>query len=114
MNEPDPIRPGVLIGRRGQLATAVAAAVDAVAGARRTGGDGVEVATQYPGGRALGVQLQDRAVVVHVVAERLPLEVMVEEVRAAAVGALRAAGDHRAVVVAVDDLDLDRLPGGRP
>jgi hypothetical protein len=112
MSEADPIRPGVLIGRRGQVVAAVAAAVDTVAGARRTGGDGVEVATQYPGGRALGVQLEDRSVVVHLVAETLPLEVMVEEVRTAALEALRSVGDHRAVVVAVDDLDLGSLPRG--
>lgn len=112
MSESDPTRPSVPIGRRGQVAAAVAAAVDTVAGARRTGGDGVEAATQYAGGRALGVQLEDKAVVVHLVAERLPLEVVAEEVRSAAVGALRAAGDHRGVVVAVDNVDVDRLPRG--
>ena len=47
-------RPPVDPGRRGRLALAVAAAVDSVGGVRRTGGPGVEVATQYPGGRALG------------------------------------------------------------
>ncbi len=50
-------RPPLDPGQRGRLALAVAAAVDAVGGVRRTGGQGVEVATQYPGGRVLGIRL---------------------------------------------------------
>jgi hypothetical protein len=98
-------------GRRGRLALAVAAAVDTVAGVRRTGGQGVEVATQYPGGRALGVRLGADGVTVHVIAERLPLDVLAESVRLAARSALAALGDSRAVAVSVDDLDVASLPG---
>lgn len=113
MIESDSDRRSLPIGKRGQLASVVATAVDTVAGARRTGGTGVEAATQYAGGRALGVQLGDDQVVVHLVAERLPLDGVVEDVRSAVVGALQARGDTRSVVVAIDDLDLDTSPEAR-
>ena len=105
-------RPPVDPGRRGRLALAVAAAVDSVGGVRRTGGPGVEVATQYPGGRALGIRLGADEVTVHVIAERLPLDVLAEAVRFAAHSALAAHGDRRPVAVRVDDLDVMSLPGG--
>ena len=98
-------------GRRGRLALAVAAAVDAVGGVRRTGGPGVEVATQYPGGRVLGVRLGADEVTVHIVAERLPLDAVADAVRFAASSALARLGDSRAVAVSVDDLDVASLPG---
>ncbi len=98
------------VGTRAQLAGAVAAAVDAVTGVRRSGGSGVEVATQYRGGRVLGVALGDSTVAVHVVAERLPLPALIAQVRTSARAALRAAGDPRPVSVSVDDLDVDVLP----
>jgi hypothetical protein len=100
-------------GPRGRLALAVAAAVDTVAGVRRTGGQGVEVATQYPGGRALGVRLGTDEVTVHVIAERFPLDALAEAVRFAARSALAGLGDSRAVAVTIDDLDVLFLPGGR-
>ncbi len=103
-------RPPVDPGRRGRLALAVAAAVDSVSGVRRTGGPGVEVATQYPGGRALGVRLGADEVTVHIVAERLPLDAVADAVRVAARSALAAHGDRRAVAVSVDDLDVSFLP----
>ena len=105
-------RPPVDPGRRGRLALAVAAEVDTVGGVRRTGGPGVEVATQYPGGRVLGVRLGADEVTVHIIAERLPLDMLAEAVRFAARSALAAHGDSRAVVVRVDDLDVLSLPGG--
>jgi hypothetical protein len=105
-------RPPVDPGRRGRLALAVAAAVDSVGGVRRTGGPGVEVATQYPGGRALGVRLGTDEVTVHIVAERLPLDAVADAVRLAALSALAGLGDSRAVAVSVDDLDVASLPGG--
>ena len=105
-------RPPVDPGRRGRLALAVAAEVDTVGGVRRTGGPGVEVATQYPGGRVLGVRLGADEVTVHIIAERLPLDMLAEAVRFAARSALAAHGDRRAVVVRVDDLDVMSLPGG--
>ena len=103
-------RPPVDPGRRGRLALAVAAAVDSVSGVRRTGGPGVEVATQYPGGRVLGVRLGADEVTVHIVAERLPLDAVADAVRVAARSALAAHGDSRAVAVSVDDLDVSFLP----
>jgi hypothetical protein len=105
-------RPPLDPGQRGRLALAVAAEVDTVGGVRRTGGQGVEVATQYPGGRVLGVLLGPDEVSVHVIAERLPLDVLAEAVRFAARSALAAHGDSRAVAVSVDDLDVASLPGG--
>jgi hypothetical protein len=97
---------------RGRLAWTVAAAVDQVSGVRRSGGPGVEVATQYRGGRVLGVGLGETDITVHVVAERLPLEPLIRAVRDATLNALRAASDGRGVTVIVDDLDVQRLPSG--
>ena len=111
---PRPVpRPPVDPGRRGRLALAVAAAVDTVGGVRRTGGPGVEVATQYPGGRVLGVRLGADEVTVHIIAERLPLDAVAEAVRLAARSALASLGDGRAVAVSVDDLDVSSLRGRR-
>jgi hypothetical protein len=97
---------------RGRLALSVAAAVDQVTGVRRTGGPGVEVSTQYRGGRVVGVGLGDTEVTVHVVAEHLPLEPLISAVRDAALDALGAVSDPRGVSVVVDDLDVTRLPRG--
>jgi hypothetical protein len=105
-------RPPVDPGRRGRLALAVAAAVDSVGGVRRTGGHGVEVATQYPGGRVLGVRLGADEVTVHIVAERLPIDAVADAVRVAARSALAGLGDNRGVAVSVEDLDVLSLPGG--
>ncbi len=100
-------------GRRGRLALAVAAAVDTVVGVRRTGGPGVEVATQYPGGRVVGVRLGPDEVTVHVIAERLPLETVADAVHAAVGATLAGLGDRRAVAVSIDDLDVSSMPGGQ-
>jgi hypothetical protein len=97
-------------GRRGGLALAIADAVDAVVGVRRTGGQGVEVATQYPGGRVLGVRLGADEVTVHVIAERLPLDSVADGVHAAVDATLAALGDRRAVAVRIDDLDVSSMP----
>ena len=91
----------------------MAAAVDQVRKVRRSGGSGVEVSTQYRGGRVLGVAVSDPRVVVQVTALALPLEPLVAAVRDAAVGALRSLSDNREVRVVVDDLDVDRLPRRR-
>jgi hypothetical protein len=110
---PSPVpRPPVDPGRRGRLALAVATAVDSVGGVRRTGGQGTEVSTQYPGGRVLGVRLATHVVTVHIVAERLPLAAVAEAVRFAARSALVSLGDSRTVAVAIEDLDVPSLPGG--
>jgi hypothetical protein len=105
----DPIPPS----GRGLVAGSVAAAVDRVAKVRRSGGSRVEVSTQYRGGRILGVALGDTEVVVHVIAEALPLEPIVAAVRDAALRALSSLSDSRAVSVVVDDLDVQRLPRRR-
>jgi hypothetical protein len=94
------------------LALAVAVAVDSVGGARRTGGQGIEVSTQYPGGRILGVRLGTDEVTVHIIAERLPLDAVAEAVRSAVRSALSGLGDSRTVAVAIEDLDVLSLPGG--
>lgn len=98
---------------RGLVAGSVAAAVDQVPNVRRSGGSGVEVSTQYPGGRILGVALSDTEVVVQVIAEALPLDPVVAAVRAAALGALESLSDSRGMRVVVDDLDVSRLPRRR-
>lgn len=106
-----PTAPQPLIGRRGQLALAVAAAVDTVEGARRSD-EPNSGSTQYAGGTVAGIHLGEGEICVHIVAESLPLDPLVEIVRLAAVAASRAAGDERPVRVAVDDLDVAKLPGG--
>ena len=91
----------------------MAAAVDTVAGVRRTGGPGVEVATQYPGGRVVGVRLGPDEVAVHLIAERFPLETVADAVHAAVGATLAELGDRRAVAVNIDDLDVTSMPGGQ-
>jgi hypothetical protein len=100
---------------RATLAQAVAAGVLAVPGvARLSGGRGVQVATLYPGGKVVGVVADDQAVRVHVVAGRLPLGPLVQEVRAAAAIVLAGLGAARVVDLVVEDLELDHLPTGAP
>ena len=99
---------------RAQLARSLAMAVDAVAGVRRSFGSGVEVATQYRGGRIAGVRLTEREVTVQVVAERLPLGPLADTVGAAARAVLQSVGDDRPVRVVVDDLDVTWLPRAAP
>ena len=100
---------------RATLAQAVAAGVLAVPGvARLSGGRGVEAATLYPGGKVVGVVADDQAVQVHVVAGRLPLGPLVQEVRAAVAIVLAGLGAARVVDLVVEDLELDQLPSGAP
>jgi hypothetical protein len=104
-------RPALSVGTRGRLALELAAAVDAAAGVRRMRG-ALSAGTQYPGGRVDGIDVADREVVVHIVAECLPLSEVVDVVRSAAEKILGAEGDRRPVRVAVDDLDVGTLPSG--
>ena len=100
---------------RATLAQAVAAGVLAVPGvARLSSGRGVEAATLYPGGKVVGVVADDQAVRVHVVAGRLPLAPLVQEVRAAVAIVLAGLGAARVVDLVVEDLELDQLPSGAP
>ena len=105
-------RPPVDPGRRGRLALAVAAAVDTVGGVRRTGGPGIEVATQYPGGRVVGVRVGTDEVTVHIVAERLPLDAVAGAVRLAARSALVSLRDSRTVAVAIENWTCRRCGVG--
>lgn len=103
---------------RGALARSVAAAAQGVPGvARLTGGRGaVTAATHYPGGTVTGVRLTQEGVWVHIVAGRLPLVPLAEEVHRAVRAALNKAGDARAVELVVEDLDehaLRALQAGR-
>jgi hypothetical protein len=106
---------------RAALAQAVAAGVIRVPGVvRLSAGAGIEVATLYPGGKVVGVKVTDHRVAVHIVADRLPLPVLGNEVRAAARAALVPLGFERPVDVVIEALDLEELPlaaasaGGRP
>jgi hypothetical protein len=93
------------------VASAVAAAVDSVAGAERSPGhSSVEVATLHAGGRVIGIGLQDEVVLICVALSRLPVPVVANEIAAAAAAALRKLGDQRRVQVEIDDIDVDRFP----
>lgn len=101
-------------GSRHVVATAVATAVDGVNGARRTVGAGIEVATQYRGGRVVGVRLGDHRIETHIVVEGPDVIGVVDNVHASVRQALDSLGDRRAVAVVVDDVDLGAPPvGGR-
>ncbi len=98
-------------GARGRLAMAIATAVDSVPGVRRTAGQGVGVATQYRGGSCDGIQLSTEQVAVYIVANRLPLADVAEDVHRAVRRALEDLDDQRQVTVTIADLDLTSLPG---
>jgi hypothetical protein len=106
------VSPTTAAGERARLALAVASAVDRIEGVRRFGGRAVEIATQHRGGRVIGIVLAPRVVSVHLVAESLPLEPVLQAVRAAVGRVLADAEDGRAVSVHVEELDLDGLPRG--
>ena len=104
--------------RREDIAQAVADAVRAVPGvAGLSPGTGVEVSTQFSGGKVIGVRLIGDEAEVHIIADRLPLPPIANEAAAAARQVLRAAakqvlaavGDDRPVVVVVDDIAVDTL-----
>ena len=101
------------VGRRATVAVVVAAAVDGVGGARRTVGLGVEVATQYPGGRVIGVRLGDASIDVHIVVEGPDVARVADDIHVEVRAALDRVGDPRAVAVTVDDIDLVSVPEGR-
>jgi hypothetical protein len=87
------------------IARAVADAVLAVPGvAGLSPGTGIEVSTQFSGGKVIGVRLSGDEVEVHIVADRGPLPPIANEAAAAARKVLRADGDDRPVVVVVDDI----------
>ena len=110
MTDLGPTHASLPIGKRGQLALAVAAAVDTVKGVHRSGGSGVGIATQYPGGRVVGIHLGEDQISVHIIAEVLPLDSVIEAARSAALSAVREAGDDRPVAVTVEDIEVEFLP----
>ncbi len=96
--------------RREDIARAVADAVRAVPGvAGLSPGSGIEVSTQFSGGKVIGVRLTGDEVEVHIVADRMPLPPIANEAAAAARLVLTAAGDDRPVVVVVDDIATESL-----
>jgi hypothetical protein len=88
------------------IATEVAAAVLAVPGViRLTPGTGVEVATQFPGGRISGIRLGD-PVEVHVEVDPVPIAPVAEQIRNAVREVLGRFGRRLSVEVVVEDIDL--------
>jgi hypothetical protein len=91
--------------RREDIAQSVADAVTAVPGvASLHPGFGVEVATQFSGGKLVGVRLSGEQVEVCLTADRGPLTAVADEAAAAAARVLHAVGDHRPVNVLVADV----------
>jgi hypothetical protein len=96
---------------RAVLAAAVATALARVPGvARLSPGSGVEVATQFAGGKVVGVGLRDDAVVAYLVVDRLPVDRVARAARAAAEAALAGLGVARRLDLVIDDVELDQLP----
>ena len=96
---------------RGSIARAIAAGVANVPGvARLDPGTGVEVATQYAGGKVPGVAVRPDRIVVRVVLDRLPVAPVADHAHMVAQTVLRAVGWSRPVELVVADVDLDHLP----
>lgn len=96
---------------RAVLAAAVATALARVPGvARLSPGTGVEVATQFAGGKVVGVAVRDGAVVAYLVVDRLPVDRVARAARVAGEAALADLGVARRLDLVIDDVDLDRLP----
>ena len=87
------------------VARGVAEAALAVPGvAGLSPGRGIEVSTQFPGGKVVGVRLSGSEVCVRVTADRVPLPAVAAQVRASARRVLQAVGDNRPVTVFIDDV----------
>ena len=87
------------------IARAVRDAVLAVPGVvRLTPGAPMEVSTQFPGGKVVGVRLGD-PVEVHVAVDRAPVVPVAERIRTAVREVLDRAGESRPVEVVVDDIE---------
>jgi hypothetical protein len=96
---------------RAVLAAAVATALARVPGvARLSPGTGVEVATQFAGGKVVGVGVRDDAVVAYLVVDRLPVDQVAQAARVAGEAALADLGVARRLDLVIDDVDLDHLP----
>lgn len=96
-----------VVVRREDLAHAAADAALQVPGvARLSPGGPVEVSTQYAGGKVIGVRLGTERAEVHVVADRVPLPPVADQVAAAVAAVLAAAGEPKPVTVVVADVEL--------
>jgi hypothetical protein len=94
-----------MISETGALAASIADAVRTVPGVRRLDrGGAIEAATQYPGGKVVGVRL-DETVQIHIAADRVPLPPVAAGVARAARSVLAAVGDDRPVEVFIDDIE---------
>lgn len=74
--------------------------------ARLSAGGAIEIATQFAGGKVLGVLLTPSAVKVHVVVDRVPVPAVAAAAGEAARLALARLDDRRPVDVVVDDILL--------
>jgi hypothetical protein len=92
------------------VARAVADAVLAVPGvASLSPGRGVEVSTQFSGGKVLGVRLARDGVTVGIVADRVPLPDIANAITVSVRQVLSALGDGRPVTVVIDDVVPEAL-----
>ena len=93
------------------VARAIATGVGSVPGvARLWSGLGVETATYYRGGKAVGVVVRPDRVAVHVVVDQLPIAPVASSVHEVAQTVVQAAGWSIPVEVVVADVEVDRLP----
>jgi hypothetical protein len=106
-----PLAPAADPGSRGRLAQLVATAVDDVAGVRRSSGTGVEVATQFRGGRVLGFRVAPERVTVSIVAKDVRVRDAADRVHDSVSRALLVAGQRRRVTVIVEDIDVALVVG---
>lgn len=91
-------------------ARAIADAVLVVPGvAGLSAGRGIEVSTQFSGGKVVGVRFTGEEVTVGIVADRVPLPPVAHEVTASVRRVLSAMGDGRPVTVVVDDVVPEAL-----
>ena len=91
--------------RMEDVARAVAEAALGVPGvAALSPGPGVEVSTQFSGGKVLGVRLVGDEVSVRITADRVPLPPVANQVSVAVRRVLSAMGDNRPVTVFIDDV----------
>ncbi|MFY1670577.1 hypothetical protein ACN27G_11520 [Plantactinospora sp. WMMB334] len=70
-----------------------------------TAGSGIEAATQFPGGKIVGVRLGD-PVEVHVEVGPVPIVPVAEQIQAAVRGVLESFGREASVEVIVEDIAL--------
>jgi hypothetical protein len=96
----------IVVVRREDVARSVAEAVQAVPGvAGLHPGFDVEVATQYSGGKVVGLSLSGEAVDVYITADRIPFKDVADQAAAAAA--------VNVVVADVTDAGLNRRSGTR-